>query len=66
MNPIVESVADDLGFEVEAVNISETRTHVTAVPTFVIIDDDGNKLDQRVGMMPKPALESWVRVFLPA
>jgi len=65
MNPIVKAVVDELdGVHCESINATEQpdvakQFNVTNVPTFVVLRGT-TIVGQKTGMIPKPALKSWL------
>ena len=65
MAPLIEAVTQELQFPYEKLMSHErpeefAKFGVSAVPTLVIVDEDGNELDRHVGAMPKPKLKEFL------
>jgi hypothetical protein len=59
--PIAEAVTEELGIELEDVNIDETPTPgIMSVPTIRLIREDGTIVGESVGAMSEASLREWV------
>ena len=63
--PLLRQTAADVGVELEEVNIEEDRARagaaqVRAVPTTVLVDDNGNEVKRVVGAHTRTALEAFL------
>lgn len=65
MQPIVESVVKELNIELMSINVGvePPPVGITSVPTFVLLGSNGKILDEKVGMISKPAFLEWIKSF---
>ena len=65
MAPIIEAVTKELGVEYTKI-MNHERPHdfvqfeVKAVPTLIVVDDDGNEIRRKTGMVPRPQLKEFL------
>lgn len=67
MDPIVEKVLSQVdGVSLEKVNIHEQSKYaatfgVTAVPTFVLLNEEGVEVSRKIGAVPAPTFKNWIQ-----
>ena len=68
MDPIVESIISQVGSDVglEKIDVVEeskrVRVHgVTAVPTFILLNEDGFEVGRKIGAIPAPTFRDWIK-----
>ena len=67
MDPIVETIVSQVdAVELERVDIHEdpkrSAAHgITAVPTFILINEDGFEVSRKIGLVPAPTFKEWIK-----
>ena len=67
MGPIIKDVIETVGdIMLQKVNTSERIRPaddygVSAVPTFILINDAGIEVSRRIGLQPRPQLIEWIK-----
>lgn len=66
MAPVLEEFkSENNDIEIEEIDIDSEDSRINTfkvmgVPTFIIVDEDGNKIDSRSGFMPKAKFAAFI------
>ena len=61
MAPIVEAITKEKGIDMETLDPDlRPDLEITAVPTFIMVDENGTELKRIIGAMSKPQFEKFL------